>query len=113
LKSPACGSALVSDIPNQDEESFNDLIKIDSKMTNKQIWKMVYYLEHKDELARIAKNGYEWSQKYTQQYYAEQLLSNLKQLENMLFFVPSEDLKPLQNKWICDVLKGNFLNIQI
>jgi hypothetical protein len=73
--------------------------------------KLVYYLEHKDELARIAKNGYEWSQKYTQQYYAEQLLSNLKQLDNknVKIFVLSEDLKTLQNKWICDVLKGEFL----
>jgi glycosyltransferase involved in cell wall biosynthesis len=110
---PACGSAIASDIPNQDEESFNDLIiKIDFKMTNKQIAeKLIYYLEHKDELDRIANNGYEWSQKYTQQYYAEQLLSNLKQLENknVKIFVLSEDLKTLQNKWICDVLKDEFL----
>jgi glycosyltransferase involved in cell wall biosynthesis len=110
---PACGSALASDIPNQDEESFNDLIiKIDSKMSDRQIAeKLVYYLEHKNELARIANNGYKWSQKYTQQYYAEQILSNLKQLENknVKIYVLSEDLKTLKNKWICDVLKDEFL----
>jgi hypothetical protein len=73
------GSALF-DIPSQDEESFNDLIiKIDSKMTNKRKPKnMVYYLEHKDELARIA-NGSNGVKIYATILY-EQLLSNLKQL---------------------------------
>jgi hypothetical protein len=35
---PCVWICTISDIPSQDEESFNDLIiKIDSKMTNKQI----------------------------------------------------------------------------
>jgi len=110
---PMCGSVLASDLPNQDEQSFDDMmIKIDIKMSNEQIAKhLVTYLENKSELERIRINGLKWSQKYVQEYYADQILAKLKELnnKNIKIFVLAEDLNNLKNKLTCDVLKDEFL----
>lgn len=108
------GSVLACDLPGEDQQSFEDnMIVIDERMSSKDIAdKLIYYLEHDNNLETIRKKGHNWSQKYNQEYYATHLLENLKQLtrKQIKLFVLGEDFNKLNTKWICDILKDEFDN---
>ena len=111
---PMCNSVLACDLPEQDIETFKQImIVLDEKSTDDDILnKLVYYLENPKELEEIRKKGYEWSQKYIQEYYANELLQkiNLINTKNLKFFVIGDELTTINEKWICDVFKEEFNN---
>ena len=74
---PMCGAALAADIPDSEQESLKKfIIEIDLSMSDDEIIaKLEYYLENSDKLDKIRKAGEEWSKKYNQKYYAENLLN--------------------------------------
>lgn len=84
IEIPMCNSVHCADIPEQDEEDFNKmLIVIDMNMSdNEIITKLVYYLEHNDELEKLKKIGYDWSKNYTQQKYAERFINAVCDFKN-------------------------------
>ena len=112
-----CNSVLACDIPEKDknipDETFNEImITIDSSMTDEDITKkLIYYLENEDELNIIRKNGFEWSQQYIQEYYANRLLDQIKSsiIHKVKVFVIGDELKDMKNKWICDIFKEEFI----
>lgn len=116
---PMCGSVLACDIPDQDQEIFKDImIALDRDATDKQIIDtLVYYLENPNELEKKKKKGYEWSMKYTQETYAkillEQIQITINKKNNYKLYVQSENLTCIDNKWICDVLKDEFMQYAI
>lgn len=109
---PLCNSVLACDIPNQDEEEFKQMmICIDDKQTDQQIAdQLVYYLENNEELEKIREKGYKWSQKYIQEYYAQTFLKEIKLINmNPKIYVLADELRNMKNKWICDVLKEEYI----
>ena len=104
---PACGSVLASDIPDQDQEEFkNMMIDIDMSMSDQEIIdKLVYYLENPDKLEEIRLKGLEWSKKYVQEYYAKRFFEEIKYTIDYKkkFFIMSDELNNI--KWICDIFK--------
>jgi len=108
---PACGSVLACDLPDQDQDELKDMmIVIDSKMTDQEIVdKLVYYLENANKLEEIRQKGLAWSQKYTQEYYAEKFYNEIKHTVEYKkkMFILSDDLGKI--KWICDIFKDEFM----
>jgi glycosyltransferase involved in cell wall biosynthesis len=111
---PMCGSVLACDLPNQDQDELRDkMIVIDDTMSAKQIKDLlISYLESPEKLETIRKNGYEWSQKYKQDFYAKRLLEELNDInkKNKKIFLIGDELTSIKEKWICDVLKEEFIN---
>jgi len=111
---PMCGSILACDLPNQDQDELSDkMIVIDDTMTALQIKDLlVSYLENPEKLETIRKNGYEWSQKYKQDFYAKRLLEELNSInkKGKNIFLIGDELNSIKQKWICDVLKEEFIN---
>ncbi len=84
IEIPMCNSVHCADIPEQDQEDFNKiLIVINMGMSDEEIIeKLVYYLEHNDELEKLKKIGYEWSKNYTQEKYAERFVNAVYDFKN-------------------------------
>ena len=109
---PMCGSVLACDLPNQDQDELRDkMIVIDDTMTVNQIKDLlISYIENPEKLEKIRKNGYEWSQKYKQDFYAKRLLEELNSInKNKKVFLIGDELTSIKEKWICDVLKEEFI----
>jgi hypothetical protein len=79
IEIPSCNSVIAGDLPGQDQVDFNKfVIEINLEMTNQEIIdKICYYLNNKEQLEHLQKTGFEWSQKYSQEWYADQLISIL------------------------------------
>jgi hypothetical protein len=109
---PMCNSVLACDLPDQDIDIFKEImIVLDEKRSDDEIInKLVYYLENPTELETIRNKGYEWSQKYIQEYYANELLQkiNIIKTKKLKFFVIGDELTSINEKWICDVFKEEF-----
>jgi len=84
IEIPMCNTVHCADIPGQDKDDFKKmLINIDMNMTDTEIIsKIVYYLKNNDELEKLKKIGYEWSQNYTQQKYAERVIDAYNDFKN-------------------------------
>ena len=110
---PMCGSVLACDLPNQDQDELRDkMIVIDDQMTAIEIRdRIVSYLEHPESLEHIRKKGYAWGQGYKQERYAAALLEQLKNLRKTKprVFLIGDELTSIKTKWICDVLKEQFI----
>ena len=110
---PMCNSVLACDIPDQDVDTFKEImIVLDEKMSNQEIAnKLSYYLDNTIELEKVRKKGFEWSKQYPQSYYVDNLLSVIKnRIENKIkLFVLGEELTSIKTKWICDVFKEEFV----
>jgi hypothetical protein len=81
IEIPSCNSVIAGDIPDQDQEDFKKfVIEINSSMSNEEIIdKISFYLNNKSEFKKIQTEGFKWSQKYSQEWYANQLISILDQ----------------------------------
>lgn len=79
IEIPSCNSVIAGDLPDQDQDDFKKfVIEINRTMTNKEIIdKISYYLNNKTELNKKRQEGLNWSRKYSQEWYADQLLSIL------------------------------------
>ena len=86
IEIPGSNSVIMGDIPDEkdDVDSFKEFIiqvKLDDK--EKDIMdKLLYFLENKDKLEILKQSGFQWSQKYSQQYYAKRLNLIIKQNMN-------------------------------
>jgi hypothetical protein len=111
---PMCGSVLACDLPGQDENEFKEfMIVLDEKMTDNEIVnKLIYYLENNHKLIELKQKGLIWSQNYIQEYYAIKLHNELNLLKNYRprIFVLGDEMKNTKIKWICDILKEEFMN---
>jgi hypothetical protein len=108
---PMCNSVLASDIPDQDQKDFKDItLEINDSMSDKEIVdKLIFYLENEEELEKIRQKGYNWSQKFIQNYYAENFIKEMKLINKKLkVYVLADELQNMKNKWICDLLKEEF-----
>lgn len=112
---PMCNSVLAGDIPDQDEKVFREfMIEISNDMSDDEIVKILEsYLVNTTLLDKKRQMGYEWSLKYTQEYYATNFIENvtlfLKEYNNKKIFVLGDELLDMKEKWICDVLKEEFI----
>lgn len=110
---PMCNSVLCCDLPDQNQDEFSKMmIVIDESMSDDEITdKLIYYLENSGELERIRELGYKWSQKYIQSHYATNFLCCLEGINknNIKIFILADELKNMKNKWICDLLKEEFI----
>lgn len=79
IEIPSCNSVVVGDIPDQDQDDFKKfVIEINVNMSDEEIIdKISYYLNNQAEFKKIQKNGFDWSQKYSQEWYADRVLSIL------------------------------------
>jgi hypothetical protein len=115
IEIPMCGSVIASDLPAQNIKLFEEMmIVISNEMTDEEIVnKLVYYLENNEEL-EIKKNlGLSISKNWGQDRYAKLIYDEINKLIDKNYkiklFVQSEDIK-LDEKWICDILKDEFIN---
>ena len=112
---PMCGSVLGCDLPGQNEEEFRDIMIVfeDDDTDQDIIDKLTYYLDNPNELEKIRQKGYEWAQAWTQERYGSDLLNQikltLKHKKEIKIFVIADELKSIKTKWICDVLKEEFI----
>jgi glycosyltransferase involved in cell wall biosynthesis len=112
---PMCGSVLACDIPGQNEEEFRDVMIVieDDDSDQDIIDKLVYYLEHPKELENIRKKGYKWAQEWGQDRYGKDFLreikTTLKTKREIKVFVIADELTSIKEKWICDILKEEFI----
>jgi hypothetical protein len=77
IEIPSCGTTLAGDIPGQDQEEFKKfVIELNMSMTDKEILdKLDYFIKNNEERNDLANKGYEWSKKYSQEYYAQKLVN--------------------------------------
>ena len=77
------------------------------------IKQITYYLDNPEELNKLKQKGLEWSMKYTQELYAKRLLEsinlNIEHKQNIKLYIQAENLKIIKEKWICDILKEEFI----
>jgi hypothetical protein len=112
---PMCGSVLGCDIPGQNEDEFRDImIVFEDDDTNQDIIdKLTFYLDHPAELEKIRQKGYEWAKKWHQERYGRDLLKQIEitlmHKKEIKIFVVADELISLKTKWICDVLKEEFI----
>tara|TARA_Y100000589_G_C27128957_1_gene619751 strand:+ start:504 stop:1490 length:987 start_codon:yes stop_codon:yes gene_type:complete len=80
IEIPMCNSVIAGDIPDEDSDNFkNFVIELNMEMSDKQILKkIVHYLDCDRKLNNLKNIGYEWSQKYTQEFYAQKLFETIK-----------------------------------
>ena len=113
---PMCGSVVACDVPNQDTKLFEEMmITISDKMTDEEIVdKLVHYLENPEELYKKRKFGKEISENWGQDVYAKLLFEEINNSSDCIdnrkikLFIQSEDIK-MEEKWICDVLRDEFV----
>ena len=85
IEIPMCGSsAICGDIPDSNvndnnlKDDYGFIIDVNIKMTDKEIIdKISYYLDNEDKRLEKVEKGLEFSQKYTQDFYAEKLFKEL------------------------------------
>lgn len=112
---PLCGSVVASDLPDQDHDTFKKtMIVLDDKKTDEELADvLINHLDNPDKLEKIRLSSIKASQKWTQEDYAQQLLKIIKShLNNKIVkvFVIADELKSIKEKWICDILKDEFMN---
>jgi hypothetical protein len=79
IEIPSCNSVVAGDIPDQDQDDFKQfVIEINLNMSNQEIIdKISYYLNNQSEFKKIQEQGYKWSQLYSQEWYATELITIL------------------------------------
>ena len=79
IEIPMCHSAAIcGDIPTDNADNYNFVIEIQNNMNDEQIIQVIeYYLNNEKERMKKVNNGIEFSKKYTQEKYANKLLSEI------------------------------------
>tara|TARA_B100000497_G_C7658148_1_gene396265 strand:- start:325 stop:1668 length:1344 start_codon:yes stop_codon:yes gene_type:complete len=110
IEIPMCGTAIASDIPNEDIDNFcKFVIEIDLCMSDEDIiQKLDYYLKNKIDYDQKIEAGLEWSKGYTLDKYANILQKKL--YKPKIYIHKNEGFN-----WICDRLisewKENYPNV--
>lgn len=73
---PMCASMLAGDLPDQDQEEFNEfMLVLNPSDTDQEIVnKVLHYVKNDEERNEKIQKGLEWGKKYTQEKYAERFL---------------------------------------
>ncbi len=76
IEIPMCGTVIVGDIPNDDQENFRKfIIEINNDMSDEEIIsKITEHLNDSSKLEQLKNIGLEWSRNYTQEKYAERFI---------------------------------------
>ena len=115
---PMCGTIIFGDIPFEDRKNFeNFVVEVTIDMSEETIiQKLIDTLENKKELQKKVDIGYKWSLQYTSDKYADKLLHHMQTfiLNSRKIFIISDEIKNnhpefKKQKWICDILKQQFL----
>ena len=79
IEIPMCGvSAICGDLPDDKADDYDFVIEVNTTMTPQEIFdKISFYLDNEDKRLEKVNKGIEFSKKYTQEHYAERLLSEL------------------------------------
>lgn len=113
IEIPMCGTVLACDLPNQDKHELEEImIVIDEKWTPVQIRDvLVQHLRNPMKLENIRQKGLLWSQQFKQGHYANKLIKHLDDIDKkkLKVFLIGDELTSIKNKWICDVLKDEFI----
>lgn len=121
---PMCGSVICGDIPYEDQSSFKQMIiHVSPSMSDIEIVNtLIYHLKNPEILHAKKIYGLEWAKQYTTKQYVNKLYCNIEsykndtiKLINPKIFIISDEIRdnhPEFNnqKWICDVLKEEFIN---
>ena len=124
IEIPMCGSVICGDIPYEDVESFkNMIIEVNPNMNDLEIVnKLIYYLKNPKLLKEKRDYGLSWAKKYTTTNYVKKMYYTLSKYKyepikiiNPKIFIISDEIRdnhPEFNnqKWICDILKEEFIN---
>ena len=86
IEIPSCNSVVAGDIPDQNQDDFKKfVIEINLNMTDQEIIdKISFYLTNKSELKKLQQEGFKWSQTYSQEWYAQQIIKILNQQFNVI-----------------------------
>lgn len=115
-----CGSVICGDIPYEDKDNFKKfVIEVTLDMSDEEILsKIIYYLENNDLLVQMGQAAEKWAQQHTTKNYSDSLLNEMilykKNMKKKIFII-SDEIKKTHvefkgEKWICDVLKEEFMN---
>lgn len=116
------GSVICGDLPYEDKVNFSKfVIEINMSMTDEEILnKIDYYLSNPKILNEMSQLGSKWSEQYTSDIYANNLFNSMVEFKkinqkNKKIYVVSEELPSTHvefkgEKWICDILKDEFMN---
>lgn len=117
---PMSGSIICGDLPYEDERFKNFVVGVDMSMSDKEIIKVIIDTldDEKDNLQNRIKIGLEWAKEYTTDKYVNELvnvITTIKNKQNKKIFIISDEIKSnhpefKNQKWICDLLKEEFIN---
>ena len=79
-----CGtSAICGDLPNDKADDYSFVIEVTNSMTDKEILKKIsYYLDNENKRLEKVKKGIDFANNYTQEHYAERLLTEITEYLN-------------------------------
>ena len=79
IEIPACNTVLAADYPNDSADDYSYMIKLDIKMSDKQIEdKLIHHLKNNEDYEKKRKKGIEFASKYAQEDYGQRLLEKIK-----------------------------------
>ena len=115
------GSLICGDLPYEDESFKQFVIEANMKMSDEEILNnIVYYLENKEEYIKRRKVGLEWSKEYTTEKYVDKMIDIFTESTKVIqerkhkIFIISDEIRSnhpefKNEKWICDILKEEFM----
>lgn len=111
---PMAESVIVGDLPYEDSSFKDFVVEVTMEMSDNEILtKIIDTLENQDLINQMTKIGNEWSKNYTTKIYTNNLLKIIK--NDYKIYIISDEIKDnhpefKNQKWICDVLKQEFIN---
>lgn len=110
---PMAGGIILGDLPFEDQEEFSKfVVNVNNNMSDKEILeKIKKSLKDKSLLRNYRESGNNWSKNHTVQHYVDKLMQIIK---NEKIFIVSDEIKSnhpefKNEKWICDILKEEFM----
>jgi len=112
IEIPMCNSAVIcGDIPNDNADNYDYVIHITNNMSDYEIiQKIKYYLNNETERLKKIKKGLEFSNKYTQENYANKLLNEINIFINNIKMLSKNEL--LNKKLPYGTLLSDKLNMK-
>ncbi len=79
IEIPMCHTALAGNIPLDDADDYDYIIRLNNEMTDKEIInKLIYYLKNEDKREEKVRKGIEFVKNYTQEHYARRLFDEIE-----------------------------------
>ena len=110
---PMAGSIIVGDLPFEDDEFKNFVMNVNMTMSDANILNVIINtLDNNKKMDEIIQNGLNWSKSHTPSSYVEKLLKATISKKTFIISDEIRDNHPefKNEKWICDLLKQEFLN---